>query len=330
MGLISSQFPFTDPGSLMGGIREHKVALQGIQADAFRSAAQSQSTGQAARSFSGAHVTNLNTQSASLNQTASAETNKNVTINPVTATNPYAISGFNFNYLQRYLAGAEAADLLARGALNLAQDQGGDQSAFARLHDFQGNDSTSFNELDQVATARQVVDVDLNLTVSNRTRANNNGHAFNNARFRTIEVTEEDKAAQAIFTSGQRQGHAENPVSQVAVADGADSDNTLTQIANIIQQGDIRATGFFDLRRNERPPAILSPRTTTLFASMTNNSSVNSSAASQEQALVQSAAGGVNEDGQQTENDGTAQNLASASATNREITTVVNSQTILI
>jgi hypothetical protein len=327
MGLISSQFPFTDPGSLMGGIREQRVHLEGLQSDAFRSAAQSQNTGQAARAFSGADVTNVNAQDANLTQVASSSAEKSVTIDPVTATNP-AVAGFDFNYLQRYIAGAEASDLLARGALNIAQDQGGDQSAFARLMDFDGNVSTASNDLEQMAQANQIVDADLNATVVNTTLADAEDLAFNQSRFRDISVCEEDKSAQAIFTSGQRQGHAAAPVAQVAVSDGAESDNTLNQMAVINQNGTVNASALFDLRRNE--VGILSPRTTELLAWMKNNSAINSSASSQEQALVQSAAGGVNEDGQQTENDGSAENSAHSTAVNTEHTTVGNTQTILI
>lgn len=327
MGLISSQFPFTDPGSLMGGIREHKVALEGIQSDAFRSASQSQSTGQAARAFSGAAVTNDNTQNAQLTQNATADVDKSVTINALTATNPN-VGGFNYNYLQRYIAGADAADLLARGALNIAQDQGGDQSAFSRLNDFQGVDSTAANDLNQNAQVDQTVDVDLNANVTNTTNAAEDGDAYQQARFRTISISEEDNSAQAIFTSGQRQGSAEAPVSQVAVSDGANSDNTIAQMATINQTGNVQSVGVFDLRRDET--GTLTPRSVELLAWLKNNSAVNSSAASQEQALVQSAAGGVNEDGQQTENAGDAQNVGTASVSNTENTTVVNSVTMLI
>lgn len=329
MGLISSQFPFTDPGSLMGGIREHQVKLEGLQADAFRSAAQAQNAGQAARAFSGADVVNVNSQSADLSQEATASADKTVTIDAVEALNPSATE-FNFNYLQRYIAGAEAADLLARGALNLAQDQGADQSGFARLWDFDGNVSTALNELTQDAMADQVVDVDLSATVTNTTLASSvdNADAFGQSRFRTIAVSEEDKSAQAIFTSGQRQGSVAAPASQVAVSDGGDVENVLDQSAVINQGGDVLATALFDLRRDETGD--LSPRSTELLAWMKNNSAINSSAASQEQVLVQSAAGGVNEDGQQTENDGVATNSASTSAVNSEATSVRNEQTILI
>ena len=329
MGLISSQFPFTDPGSLMGGIREHQVTLEGIQSDAFRSASQSQKTGQAARAFSGADVDNVQTQTATATQDVSATAFKEVNFNDMTATNPQA-GNFNFNYLQRYIAGVDAADLLARGALNIAQDQGGDQSAFARLNDVTGADSSAANDLNQNAWVDQVVDVTLHASIDNPTDGSGNAAAapFQQARFRTIAANEENNSAQAVFTTGQRQGFAEAPTSQVAVSDGADADNTLVQLATIQQTGNILSNSILHLDRVQSPT--LTPRSAELLSTLKNNSAVNSSAASQEQALVQSAAGGVNEDGQQTENGGDAQNLASASASNVENTEVINTVTITI
>jgi len=325
--------PYSDPGSLMGGIREHRVIMDNLQADAFRSASQSQKTGQAARAFSGANVTNVQDQTGNITQIVTAENAKTVTIAAVLGTNEHA-ANFNFNYLQKYIAGADAADYLARGAANVAQDQGGDQSAFAKLNGFEGSDiSTAFNDLGQNAAVVQRFDVDLTATLSNTTSADEVGDAFNQSRFRTIEANLEDQSAQAIFTSGQRQGHAAAPVTMVAVSDGGDSDNVLEQMAVISQnQNDVRLTGDFDLDRDETAP--LSPRTTDLFVRMNAqggvNSAINSSAACQEQAIVQSAAGGVDEAGNVTENDGTAQNLGTSTAINTESTTVVNSISISI
>jgi len=114
----------------MGGVREHRVILDNLQADAFRSASQSQSTGQAARAFSGSHVTNDQAQTATLSQDVTAENSKDVEIGTTLADNPNA-ADFEFNYLQQYIAGADAADWLSRGAANVAQGQNGDQSGFA-------------------------------------------------------------------------------------------------------------------------------------------------------------------------------------------------------
>ena len=330
--------PYNDPGSLMGGVREHRAVLNGLQADAFRSASQSQQTGQAARAFSGSTVTNAQTQTASLSQTATAANNKAVTIAATQGTNEHA-ANFEFNYLQKYIAGADAADWLSRGAANVAQNQGGDQSAFGKLNDFTGADSQALNDLDQLAQVTQQFDVDLDATVSVTTEADELADVFNQSRFRTIEANLEDQSAQAIFTSGQKQGSAAAAVSQVAVADGAGTngngvDNTLVQVATIVQTGnDVRLVGDFDLSR-ESEPGTLSPRTTDLLININKlggtNSAINSSAACQEQAIVQSAAGGVDEAGNQTENGGAAMNAGSSSASNEEDTTVVNSISIQI
>nr|WP_289095392.1 protein translocase subunit SecF [uncultured Halomonas sp.] len=89
---------------------------------------------------------------------------------------------------------------------------------------------------------------------------------------------------------------------------------------------------LLDLSVNETAP--LSPRTTDLFIRMNElagtNSAINSSAASQEQGIVQSAAGGVDEDGNVTENAGEASNYGESQAYNTESTTVVNSISVRI
>ena len=331
-------FPYSDPGSLSGGVREHRAVLNNLQADAFRSASQSQNTGQAARAFSGAEVTNEQTQTATLTQDATAENVKNVTIGAVDGTNDHAPE-FNFNYLQQYIAGADAADYLARGAANVAQDQGGDQSAFAKLENFEGDDSQARNKLVQKAKVDQLFDVELSATVSNTTMADSDDTAFNQSRFRTIEANLEDQSAQAIFTSGQRQGSAEAAVAQVAVSDGAGAtngpgvDNVLRQRAVIDQRNNhVDLIGDFDLQRNES--GTLTPRTTDLLVNINElggtNSAINSSAASQEQGIVQSAAGGVDEEGNVTENGGEAKNKGQSTAINRESTDVVNSISIQV
>ena len=320
--------PYSDPGMLQGGVREHRAILNNLQADAFRSASQSQDTAQAARAFSGSDVTNSQTQTASLSQTATANNTKTVTIGAVEGQNANT-AAFDFNYLQKYIAGADANDWLARGAANIAQDQGGDQSGFAKLEDFAGVESDAANALTQNAQVTQVFDVDLSATLSNTTNAGNVGNAFQEARFRTIEANLNDQSAQAIFTSGQRQGGAGDPVSQVAVADSGDVDNTITQTASINQIGaGVNLTGTFDLSVNET--SALSPRTTDLFVRMNENSAINSSAASQEQNHVQSGAGGVDENGSVTENGGEANNNGTATATNTESTTVQNSISVQI
>lgn len=330
MGSFSSLLPYSDPGSLQGGARDHRALLQNLQADVFRSAAQSQITGQSARAFSGANVTNQQTQTTTLEQDADAMNTKFVTIAAVTGTNEH-VANFNSNYLQSYIAGSDAADFLARGSLNVAQEQGSDQGAVATLENFEGINSTAFNDLDQTGRITQDLDVDLSAAVSATTIAAAEENAFNQSRFRTIEATTADQAAEAIFTSGQRQGSTLTPGAQLAVADGASAANTLTQLATIDHNTtanaiDLRAT--YDLSRNETGP--LAPRPTQLLSSMLNDLAINSSAASQEQILNQQGAGGMSESGVTTENGGMANNVGSSSALNQEETDVTNSVSITI
>jgi len=317
----------------MGGVREHRAVLNGLQADAFRSASQSQQTGQAARAFSGSNVSNDQSQTASLVQTATAANSKLVTIAATTATNEHA-ANFEFNYLQKYIAGADAADWLSRGAANVAQAQGGDQSGFAKLNDFTGANSTADNALEQTAGVTQEFQVDLTATVSNTTVGANGSNLYNQSRFRTIEANLEDQSAQAIFTSGQKQGSAGAASSQVAVADGGVVQNTLLQNATVTQtSNEVNLVGDFDLSVNDVSGS-LSPRTTDLLININKlggtNSAINSSAACQEQAIVQSAAGGVDEAGNVTENGGDARNSGESNALNEESTEVLNSISIQI
>lgn len=329
MGLLNFPNAPTNPGSLMGATREHRIALQDLQADAFRSASQKQNTGQAARAFSGANVTNTQTQTASLSQTASAQNIKTVTIGAVLSTNA-SVAGFNNNFLQRYIAGADAADFLARGAANVAQDQGGDQSAYAELNNFSGADSAADNSLTQAANLTQTFDVDLSATAVATTASHiaNGSDAFDQSRFRSVIGDVTNNQAQAIFTSGQRQGHAEAPINQIAVGNGASSDNTLAQTATVTTTGNVNLTESIDLSTLDS--ANLAPRATELLERVSQNGAVNSNAASQDQVLMQSAAGGVDEDGNVTENGGDASNKGTSTASNTENTTVINSITITI
>jgi len=322
--------PYNDPGSLGGGVRQHLANLKNVQADAFRSASQNQQTGQAARAFSGANVSNIQTVNATIQQDeAEAENRKTFTIEAVAGTNANA-AAFDFNYMQRYVAGAEAADFLSRGAANMAQDQGVDQSAFAKLfEDFDGLASVANNSITQGARVDQSLDVELIAVVTNTTRADNTGHAFNQSRLREISANVEDQSAQAIFTSGQRQGSAANAQSQIAVADGGNSDNFLNQTGFLDQTSNrLDLDGTFNLAVNET--AALGPRTTELHTKVDNNSAVTSSAASQEQSMSQSGAGGVEEAGNVTENGGDAQNSSTNTLTNQESTDSQNSISIQI
>ncbi|MDP6353868.1 MAG: hypothetical protein QF473_02115 [Planctomycetota bacterium] len=243
------------------------------------------------------------------------------------------VFGISDNYLQQYISSASASDFLARGAANVAQDQGGDQSGFAKLNDFSGSDSSSDNSLTQTGDVSQTFDVDLTVNPSiTNTGGSSNVDAFHTSRFRTIESRLEDSSAQAIFTSGQRQGSGSDPFTQVAVADGASVDNTLNQTATVTHVGNgtngVRNTATFNLARTQG--ADLSFRSADLLSEIANNTAINSSAASQEQAITQSGAGGVDEDGSVTENGGLADNQGTSTATNTDNVIVVNSVSMII
>jgi len=307
--------------SLQGTTREHRAILNNLQADAFRSASQSQTTGQAARAFSGANVTNEQTQTGSLLQMASAINDKTVTIMAVTSTNDNAGA-------MTYIAGADATDWLSRGAANNAQLQGGEQSAFAKLADFEGSVSTANNSLSQIVALAQIFDVDLTATITNTSDAASLNTESSQSRFR-IEANLEDLSAQAIFTTGQRQGTAEAPTTQVAMSDGGTVTNTLIQSASVDQGGStVTLEGMFDLTATL--PPIMTDRLVNISKLAAMNSAINSSAACQQQAITQTAVGGVDEEGTVSQNDGSARNYGSSTATSSEQTSVINSVSVII
>lgn len=229
--------------------------------------------------------------------------------------------------LLRLNANTEQSEFLARGSAHIAQNQGGNQDAFAELNNFAGADSTSFNSLNQSAQVTQTFDVDLTTTVLNCTLANNFG-AFHGARFRELYSTDDNNAAQAIFTNGQRQGSAAERILQNAIANGADADNTRTMTATLSQTGDVRHTGIIDMTRKEQ--VALTPRGVDILARYAANSAQNTSAASQEQSQIQNAAAGINDAANTTENGGTAQNLSTGNLLGIDAVTVANIGTMML
>jgi hypothetical protein len=223
-----------------------------------------------------------------------------------------AFSGRPALPLFSYLAGSNAADYLSRAAAKTVQNQGADQSAVGKDKDFTGAGSKAYNQLSQAAQAAQTFDVDIASTVVNTTTGVTEDTLFNKSRFRRIEVKDLGNAAQAIFTGGQRQGYAADPVSQTAVSGAR---NILTQTATLGQTGDVLTTGTHNLKRWEQ---FLVPRSTDILAQVENNSSVNSSAAAQEQNLQQN--GGA----------GKANNDSTATAVSTDTVTVTNTVSILI
>jgi len=318
---------------LQGGVREQRAIMNHLLSEGFRSASQSANTDQAARAFSGGNVNNDQTQQENLTQTVVTNNRQQITIQSVQATNANA-ANFDFNYLQRYIAGASAEDYIAKAGSQVAQDQNGSQDALAKLSDFSGIDSDAGNDINQQATTTQNFNIDLSATVSNTTIANEVGSAFNQARFREIEGSVGDLQAQAVFSHGQRQGSASNPVTQRAIADGGDADNDITQSALITSAGNnVDLIGSFDLRKFEIGD--LSPRSTRVLAAMNADpnhiiSAVSKSSASQEQNHLMDAGAGEDEGIVVTENNGLAKNTGSATTTNNESTTVNNSVSLLV
>lgn len=335
MAGFSALQPYTDPGSLMGGVREHRATLNRLQADAYRDASQTQQIDQDARAFSGAEVNNDQSQTADIDQSADAMTTRTVTIQAVTGTNEHA-ANFEFNYLQHYIAGVDAEEFLARASSNEAQAQNAGQFAASELADFQGNGSVAENVLDQRADVEQQFDVDLTATISNTTVADDVANAFNQARYRLIEANLADQMAEAIFTSGQSQGTLGNPVEQTAIANHgkASNSNDLMQDLGIrMPHGTVDLEAEFDLSRFES--ATLSPRSTDLLINLNKgdtgvSGAVNSSASCQEQAHRQNGAGGADLRGNTTENGGIAENIGTANVEHTEDTIVNNSISVIV
>ncbi len=312
--------PYSDSAQLQGGVRNHRAILNNVQADAHRSASQDQTTSQAARAFTGSNVTNSQTQTASLAQTATATNIKGVQIDAVTGTNANA-DAFNHNFLEGFLTGIEVTDHLARASANVAQNQGGDQSGQTRFRDADGNFGTAQNTLTQNVSADQQFDVDA--VQSNAVLIGNGdvGDAFHQSRFREIEGSFNGLTSEALFTSGQRQGSAATPFVQAALADGGIVSNVLNQNATLDQtNNNVDLLGGFTFGGNLSGP--LAPRTARFIIHQDDLVTRNQSAASQEQAIRQDSGGGV---GSVTENGGAANNTGTSSLSNDESTAVTNS-----
>ena len=164
---IAQSFPYSDVGSLFGGVRRRIAEILGSQAIGERQLDQTQDVAQDGRAFSGAQVTNDLTQTEKINQTATAENTKTIVIDP--ADTDGAPDGFNFNFLNRTITQINAGNFLNRGTLNLNQRQRASQSGFAKLNDFNGNPSTVTNTVTQDNTGTtQTVTTKLNTSITAR------------------------------------------------------------------------------------------------------------------------------------------------------------------
>jgi hypothetical protein len=301
---------------LLGGVRNNQVTLNDLSAEFMRDASQTQDVFQNARAFSGAVNSNSLTQAEEISQSGTAANTKEVVIDPP-APNDNIPETFHNNYIYQVITDVDAANYLARGIANSQQDQLGGQSAFASLLDFDGNLSEAVNSLFQ----DELVEQKLELTeVQSQVTVNQPDWVWNNARFRQITLDAENHDAQAILSAEQRQGYTsadpalqgntafDAPLTQFAAADGAYAQNNLSQSVANKQTNTVLMENNYDLRRT--PADTLSPRTAEILINVGDNQSINSESAVQTQALIQQAMGGVNEEGQATENGGFVQNSA--------------------
>ena len=308
MSPISASHPYNDPGSLLGGIRTRIAEILNVQADIFRSAAQSQSVVQDGRAFSGAQVTNDMTQTESLGQSAVAENSKNVTINDA---DPAAVpSGFNYNFLERVLTQVNAEDLLSRSILNLSQQQRVVQKGFSQGMDFEGNPSTVTNTLNQDAV---VTNQDATSNVNTNTNALRDPAVEAAARFRETEVNVRGSLVEAGTYAVQDQGRSlEDASIQSARSDGGLTTNTLNQNASGSQNNNVFMQNTIDASVDGAEE--LTPRSSSTVVRIEGDVVRNYGSATQTQALIQVAEGGVDEFGNPTENGGQSMNTANLSA----------------
>jgi hypothetical protein len=209
-------------------------------------------------------------------------------------------------------------------------------NAFVELNNFAGTDSTADNDLIQDADVTQDFDVEVHADVTETTTATSVANAFNQSRFRHIEADLADLNAVGVFTSGQSQGTAANPLTMNATGNGGRADNDLTQTGDTgngaATDNTILLTADFDLDLTET--AALAPRTTELLVKMNElmgtNAAINSYQSSQEQSHAQNGLGGIDGNADQTENGGAADNQGTATLTHLDKTQVTNTVEVSI
>jgi hypothetical protein len=307
----------------MGGIQARMAEIANLRAEAFRSAAQRQEVVQSGRAFSGAQVTNDQSQQATLSQEATAEAVHDITMEPAPVPAAGVPPGFHYNFLQQVLRQVQARDLLSRGALVLDQEQGGVQTGYAAGVDFDGNPSTVTNTLNQDEVIAQVIASH----VQNHVQMARDPEAANAARFQNTEVTLDGTRVESATVAVQDQGVGAGSV-QTGRANGGIVNNTLNQHAAASQATHVSMDNTLDLRDNG-PEDTLTPRSVTMEVSIANDAVVNSSSVVQKQGLIQIAEGGVDENGNPTENGGAVHNVANQTAEYSETSTVESTTTIL-
>lgn len=317
--------PYSDPGSLFGGVRRRVAEILGLQADVFRQATQNQSIGQSGRAFSGAQVTNEMTQTTTLSQTATSENTKNITIDDADSDPSDIPAGFNFNYLQKTLTRINAADFLSRSILNLDQRQRADQTGYSEGVDFQGNPSVVTNTLTQDGS---VTNQTATSRVNNNIVAQRDPDTENAARFRETVVDVRNILTEVGTNAVQEQGSLQEPSVQVGRANGGITNNTLNQNTSGTQSNNAYTQNTIDVSETS-PNQTLTPRSTTVIVRIENDVVRNYGSAVQNQGILQVAEGGVDEYGNPTENGGSVHNVGNSTATFVDNSVAVNTTSII-
>jgi len=317
--------PYSDPGSLFGGVRRRVAEILGLQADVFRQATQNQSIGQSGRAFSGAQVTNEMTQTTTLSQTATSENTKNITIDDADSDPADIPAGFNFNYLEKTLTQIKASDFLSRSILNLDQRQRADQTGYSEGTDFQGNPSVVTNTLTQDSS---VTNQTATSRVNNNIVAQRDPDTENAARFRETVVDVRNILTEVGTNAVQEQGSLQEPSVQVGRANGGVTNNTLNQHTSGTQSNNAYTQNTIDVSETS-PNQTLTPRSATVIVRIENDVVRNYGSAVQNQGILQVAEGGVDEYGNPTENGGSVHNVGNSTATFVDNSVAVNTTSII-
>jgi len=317
--------PYSDPGSLFGGVRRRVAEILGLQADVFRQASQNQSISQSGRAFSGAQVTNEMTQTTTLSQDATSENTKNIIIDDADSDSADIPAGFNFNYLQKNLTQIKASDFLSRSILNLDQRQRAEQTGYSEGTDFQGNPSIVTNTLTQDGS---VTNQTATSRVNNNIVAQRDPDTENAARFRETIVDVRNILTEVGTNAVQEQGSQEEPSVQVGRANGGVTNNTLNQNTSGTQSNNAYTQNTIDVSETS-PNQTLTPRSATVIVRIENDVVRNYGSAVQNQGILQVAEGGVDEYGNPTENGGSVHNVGNSTATFVDNSVAVNTTSII-
>jgi len=339
--MFGDLFPNIDVGTAqpLGGIQSLKFEVNGVEADAQRSADQTQDVFQGARAFYGASARNTLNQQEDLAQEASAVNEKYVTYEP---------QDYNEDTDYGGLATALfASRFLARGRADNVQDQIGGQSAVSSGIDGAGNISQAVNELLQEEVVEQIIE---EASVRTTFDLRQLGDVWNATESKRIDAIFDDHNAEGHLVNRQRQGYTtvdpaqsgntlfDNPASQFASADGSVSQNNLVQDATSTQKttssienlADFRNTGSSIPDAGDTEVAISLNGDFVDGQNEARSRSISLIESIQEQALVQQAQAGFDEEGNVTGRGGTSLNNALQMVKNMQVGDVYHLTDVLI